>query len=232
MLGIETVQYFDRHACRYDELIESVAFQLDDAYDYLAQFVSGSQAEKRPLRVLELGIGTGGFTKHLLRRNPAAIVTGVDASSRMLDNAAQNLAVYGDRVSLIHGEFPAAIPDGEYDCVVSAIALSFYSIDYPAVFRRVHQVLQQGGIFAYAVNVAQNAMSVDRVLLQMLRQQMSLTEEQLVWLKSIKEKVNLYQVPADWHRSSLNHGGFVDVDCIYLRHKLGIFSGAKPRVAI
>jgi len=232
MLGTETVQYFDRHASRYDELIGSVAFQLDDAYDYLAQYVSGIFPEKHPLRVLELGIGTGGFTKHLLRLNSEAVVTGVDASSRMLENASQNLAEYGDRLSLIHGEFPGAIPDGEFDCVVSAIALSFYTIDYPGLFRRVHQVLNQGGVFAYAVNVAQNASSIDRVLLQMLRRRMSLTEEQLGWLKSIKEKVNLYQVPADWHRASLNQGGFVDVDCIYLRHKLGIFSGAKPRVAL
>ena len=232
MTGSETVQYFDRHAARYDELIESAAFQLDDAYDYLAQYVSGTQPEKRPLHVLELGIGTGGFTKHLLRLNPAAVITGIDASSRMIENATQNLAEYRDRLSLLHGEFPGAIPEGDYDCVVSAIALSFYTIDYTALFRKVHQVLQQGGVFAYAVNVAQNASSIDRVLLQMLRRHLSLSDEQLRWLKSIKEKVNLYQVPADWHRTSLNQGGFVDVDCIYLRHKLGIFSGAKPRVAI
>jgi len=135
-------------------------------------------------------------------------------------------------VTLVRGEFPNAIPDNEYDCVVSAIALSFYSIDFSALFRKVHSVLPPGGIFAYAVNVAQNASSVDRILMRMLREQVEITEEQLRWLKSIKQDVKFYQVPLDWHRTTLHQGGFCDIDCIYLRHKLAIFSGTKPRTAL
>ena len=66
----------------------------------------------------------------------------------------------------------------------------------------------------------------------MLRKRIDITEEQLHWLKSIQQNVKLYHVPADWHRAALEQGGFTDVDCIYLRHKLGIFSGAKALVAI
>lgn len=230
--GTETAQYFDRHASRYDELIETVGFQLDDAYEYLAHYITETQPGQHPVRVLELGVGTGRFTHHLLRVNSAAVVTGVDASSGMLEAAKRNLEEYRNRLSLIHGEFPGAIPDAEYDSVVSAIAFSFYNIDYVALFREVHRVLQPGGVFAYAVNVAQNASSVDRVLTQILRGRMEVTQEQLSWLRSIKENIKLYQVPIDWHRTALIGGGFCDVDCIYLRHKLGIFSGAKPRIAM
>jgi SAM-dependent methyltransferase len=179
---LETAQYFDRHAARYDELIGTVSFQVDDAYDYLARYVAGAWADKNPLR--------------------------------------------------IHGQFPDAIPDAEYECVVSAIALSFYNIDYAALFRKVHRVLKPGGLFVYAVNVAQNASSIDRILSGMLRKRIDITEEQLHWLKSIQQNVKLYHVPADWHRAALEQGGFTDVDCIYLRHKLGIFSGAKALVAV
>jgi transposase/precorrin-6B methylase 2 len=228
----ETRQYFDRHASRYDELIETVAFQLDDAYDYLAQYVGGTQLEETPVRILELGIGTGLLTGYLLGANPGAVVTGIDASSGMLERAGQNLEQYRERLSLIHGEFPDAIPDREYDCVVSAIALSFYNIDYAVLFRKVHRVLRPGGLFVYAVNVAQNAASVDHVLTRMLRRNVDITEEQMNWLRSIKGNVKLYQVPSDWHKNALYQGGFADVDCIYLRHKLGIFSGAKPRIAM
>jgi ubiquinone/menaquinone biosynthesis C-methylase UbiE len=230
--GLETARYFDRHASRYDELIETIAFQTHDAYDYLAEYISGTQVEKSPLRILELGIGTGQLTGHIFRANPAAAVTGIDASSRMLERAGHNLEQYRDRLSLIHGEFPAVMPESEYDCVVSAIALSFYNIDYAAVFRKVHRLLRPGGLFVYAVNVAHNALSVDHVMMRMLRRRVEITEDQLSWLKSIKENVKLFQVPSDWHRTALCQGGFVDVDCIYLRHKLGIFSGAKPRIAM
>lgn len=230
--AMETAQYFDRHAPRYDELIGTVSFQLDDAYDYLAHYIAGAWADKNPLRILELGIGTGLLTEHVLQTNGAAVVTGIDASSGMLERARQNLQPHAGRLSLIHGEFPEAIPDAEYDCVVSAIALAFYNIDYTSLFRRVHHVLKPGGLFVYAANVAQNASSIDRILSGMLRKRIDITDEQLRWLKSIQQNVKLYQVPVDWHRGALQHGGFSDVDCIYLRHKLGIFSGAKALVAV
>jgi ubiquinone/menaquinone biosynthesis C-methylase UbiE len=229
---VEITNYFDRHASRYDELIETVAFQLDDAYRYLAEYVSSVHPTRTGLRVLELGIGTGKFTKYLLQANPTAVVTGVDASAQMIEIARHNLIQYQERLSFTQGEFPDSIPNMTFDCVVSAIALSFYGIDYTKLFRRVHSVLDRGGVFAYAVNVAYNASSVDRVLSQMLRRQISVTAEQLLWLKGIGPNVQLYQVPADWHRATLSLGGFSDVDCIYLRHKLGIFSGTKPQVAV
>jgi ubiquinone/menaquinone biosynthesis C-methylase UbiE len=230
--ALETAQYFDRHAARYDELIGTVSFQVDDAYDYLARYITGAWEGKNPLRILELGIGTGLLTQHLLQTNSAVVVTGIDGSSGMLERARQNLQVHTDRLALIHGQFPDAIPNAEYDCVVSAIALSFYSVEYAALFRKVHRVLNPGGLFVYAVNVAQNASSIDRILSGMLRKRIDITNEQLHWLKSIQQNVKLYQVPADWHRAALEQGGFTDVDCIYLRHKLGIFSGAKALVAV
>jgi hypothetical protein len=100
------------------------------------------------------------------------------------------------------------------------------------LFRKIHRVLKPGGLFVYAVNVAQNASTVDRILSGMLRKRIDITTEQLGWLKSIQQNLKLYQVPADWHRGALAQGGFTDVDCIYLRHKLAIFSGAKAVVAV
>jgi ubiquinone/menaquinone biosynthesis C-methylase UbiE len=230
--NLDTANYFDRHAIRYDELVETVAFQLDDAYNYLAEYVTAMFPGKSQLRVLELGIGTGRFTRHLLEVNHAALVTGIDASSQMLERAALNLAQYQDRLTFIPGEFPEAIPDLQYDCVVSAIALSFYPIDYDVLFRELHRRLAPGGIVAYAVNVAYNNSCIDTALSRMLGRKMELTAEQLQWMKGIQGNVQLYQVPVDWHRAQLQRGGFCDVDCIYLRHKLGVFSGAKARVAV
>jgi ubiquinone/menaquinone biosynthesis C-methylase UbiE len=232
METLEIEQYFDRHAPRYDELVGTIGFQLNDAYDYLAKYIDMNYPDIDRVRILELGIGTGQLTERLLRNSSRAVITGVDASSQMLEGASRNLKPYQDRVSLIHGEFPQAIPETEYECVVSAIALSFYTIDFATLFRKVHQVLRPGGLFVYAVNVAHNSSSVDSVLARMLRERLEISSEQLNWMKGIRGNVKLFQVPTDWHRSALLSGGFCDVDCIYLRHKLGIFSAVKPRIAI
>lgn len=229
---LEIEQYFDRHAPRYDELVSTIGFQLNDAYEYLAQFIDMSYPDADRVRILELGIGTGQLTEQLLRNCSGAVITGVDASSQMLEVASRNLKTHQDRVSLIHGEFPQVIPEAEYDCVVSAIALSFYTIDFAALYHTIHNVLRPGGLFVYAVNVAHNSSPVDSVLARMLRQRLEISAEQLNWMKSIRGNVKLFQVPVDWHRAALLNAGFCDIDCIYLRHKLGIFSGVKPRIAI
>jgi tRNA (cmo5U34)-methyltransferase len=232
MDSLEIEQYFDRHADRYDELVSTIGFQLDDAYEYLAQYIDLNFPGTDRVRILELGTGTGQLTEQLLRNSSRVVITGVDASSQMLECASRNLKAYGDRVSLIHGEFPEVIPESEFECAVSAIAFSFYTIDFAALYRKIHKVLRPGGLFVYAVNVAQNSSSVDSVLSRMLRERLEISAEQLNWMKSIRGNVQLFQVPVDWHRTAMLHGGFSDVDCIYLRHKLGVFSGIKPRIAL
>ena len=231
-INTEIAEYFDRHAERYDELVSTVDFQLNDAYQYLADYVLHSTRDRDTRRILELGTGTGKLTKFLLESGENVVVTGVDSSAQMLEQAAANLREHEDRLSLVRGEFPDSIPDAEYDCVVSAIALSFYPIDYVALFRKVHRLLRKGGLFVYAANVAQNVSSVDDILTKMLTEKITINKEQLQWLKSIRGETDIYQVPGEWHPAQLRQGGFMDVDCIYLRYKLGIFSGAKPKVAL
>jgi len=108
--ALETAQYFDRHAARYDELIGTVSFQVDDAYDYLARYITGAWEGKNPVRILELGIGTGLLTRHLLQTNSAAIVTGIDGSSGMLERARQNLQAHTDACRSFTASSPTRSP--------------------------------------------------------------------------------------------------------------------------
>jgi len=231
-IGPEVRQYFAKHAGRYDELVGSLAFQLTDAYSYLACYLARQLSQERRPRVLELGIGTGALTRHLLMACEALCVTGIDASPEMLRQARHNLHGYEERLSLVCGEFPDAIPEAEYDCVVSGMALSFYGIDHAALFRRVHRALISGGCFAYAANVTQNASSVENVIAKMLGDRVSLSREQWEFLRQIRGKLRIFEPPIDWHTAQLRQTGFLDVDCIYLRYKLGIFAGIRPRVAL
>lgn len=88
-----------------------------------------------PGPVLELGIGTGETTRHLLARYPDARVTGLDSSPGMVFRA-RELGV--EEVRLARMEDP--LPDGPWDLVISV--LSVHHLDDPAkrdLLRRVRE---------------------------------------------------------------------------------------------
>jgi tRNA (cmo5U34)-methyltransferase len=85
-----------------------------------------------PLRVLELGVGTGETTRRLLAQYPDAAVTGLDSSPEMVFKARE----MGIAVKLARMEDP--LPDGPWDLMISV--LSVHHLDRPQkvdLFRRV-----------------------------------------------------------------------------------------------
>jgi tRNA (cmo5U34)-methyltransferase len=87
-----------------------------------------------PKRVLELGIGTGETTRHLLERYPDAEVTGLDASADMVFRARE----LGIEVRLARMEDP--LPDGPWDLVLSVLTVHHLDADGKRdLFRRVRE---------------------------------------------------------------------------------------------
>jgi tRNA (cmo5U34)-methyltransferase len=70
-----------------------------------------------PARVLELGIGTGETTRHVLERFPDASITGLDSSPAMVFRARE----LGIDVRLARMEDP--LPDGPWDLVIAVLSV-------------------------------------------------------------------------------------------------------------
>jgi tRNA (cmo5U34)-methyltransferase len=87
-----------------------------------------------PKRVLELGIGTGETTRHLLERYPDAEVTGLDASADMVFRARE----LGIEIRLARMEDP--LPDGPWDLVISVLSVHPLTGEQKRdLFRRVRE---------------------------------------------------------------------------------------------
>jgi len=116
------------------------------AYDRLQEeTVAASGTGAR--RVLELGTGTGETARRVLEQHPDAELVGIDASSRMLDQARTVLPA--ERVELRVARLEDPLPDGPFDVVVSVLAV--HHLDGAAkadLFARIAAVLGPGGLLA------------------------------------------------------------------------------------
>ena len=87
-----------------------------------------------PPRVLELGMGTGETTRHLLEAYPDAWVVGLDSSPEMVFHLRQEY----DDVQLARMEDP--LPDGPWDLVISVLSVHHLRDEAKrTLFRRVRE---------------------------------------------------------------------------------------------
>ncbi|CDZ94668.1 malonyl-ACP O-methyltransferase BioC [Pseudomonas saudiphocaensis] len=99
-----------------------------------------------PNRWLDLGCGTGYFSRRLAQCFPQAEGVALDIAEGMLRHAAPQggagAFVAGDAESL-------PLREGSVDLIFSSLALQWCE-DFPAVLREARRVLRPGGIFAFS----------------------------------------------------------------------------------
>jgi len=134
---------------RYDLVNRIITLGLDDQWRRLA---ARACLEGKPLRVLDLGCGTGDLTINLvLLAEEGVEITGLDYSLPMLELARKKAtrAGVGEKVKFVHGEATQVpFPDGYFDCV--GISFAFRNLTYKSPLRLPHlaevlRVLKRGG---------------------------------------------------------------------------------------
>jgi len=216
---------FTSHARAYDAMRRGFIPCFDSFYGTALDLVGGIRRAE-PLRVLDLGAGTGLFAALLLERMPDARITCLDASEGMLDEARIRFA--GDaRVDFVLADMASTDLDGPWDVVMSALAIHHLEQDAKkALFARIHNALSPGGLFVNAEQVLGptpaleeryalrwladvRAAGVPEDEIEKARQRMSFdrcasVEDQLAWLRE---------------------AGFRDVDCSFKSWRFAVLNG-------
>lgn len=140
---------FDREAAGYDTSAVSTMPGYAELHRMIVWGIPFLST--RPLRILELGAGTGTLTERLLEGFPHAQVTAVDISPRMIARARQKTRAHRDRVEFRVEPLSALTPEGPYDAIVSALAIHHLSDpEKRRLFRSLRRALSPAGYFGNA----------------------------------------------------------------------------------
>lgn len=98
-----------------------------------------------PIRILDLGCGTGEITRRLADRYPQATLVGIDILEGNLALARRDSAAYGARIDYAQGDaFALGHGDASFDLVVCR-HMSQAVPDFPHVLAEITRVLKPGG---------------------------------------------------------------------------------------
>ncbi|MFJ8162150.1 methyltransferase domain-containing protein [Streptomyces sp. NPDC096136] len=138
------VNDYDRFAAAY--AAENEGSLVNAYYERPAMLALAGDVAGR--RILDAGCGAGPLSAAL--RDRGALVTGLDASSGMLDLARRRL---GDDVPLYLADLGDRLPfeDGAFDDVVASLVLHYLE-DWDPVLAEVRRVLRPGGRLIVSVD--------------------------------------------------------------------------------
>lgn len=130
--------YIAHREMRFDIALEALAMTFGDDF-----------------HVLDIGCGPGSFSRRVLARFPAARVTAVDLDPLMLALAQTSLQEFATRVTFIRADISAPDAffalDGAPQAAVSSTAIHWLLPEQQAeLYRRIHRLLDDGGLFINA----------------------------------------------------------------------------------
>lgn len=127
------------------EISPRVADNILIAWPVILDFIKENKPHRENLRLLEYGCGTGSFAYKLYKLGYD--VTGVDSSEGMIVIANQ---AYGDEVKFLVGDSLILSEQTPFSIITSVMTFQFVE-DIEKTFRNIHNVLEPGGIFVFAV---------------------------------------------------------------------------------
>jgi len=132
----------------YDEHAELAIPQYKEMHEEMVRLIMRKWDRSFPLKLLDLGAGTGKTTEVILRSFPNGESVAVDKFPEMLNHARVRLDRFKCRVSYIEDDFLDADLGSNYNVCASALAIHHQdALGKQQIFNKVYNALEPGGIF-------------------------------------------------------------------------------------
>lgn len=220
-------QAFNAAAADYDQLRRILIPCFDDFYGTAVGVIPFNRMA--PLRVLDLGAGTGLYSGMVQYAFPNAEFTLLDLASEMLEKAKTRFSKMGKSPRILTGDYVETDLEGLYDLVISGLSIHHLSdSDKERLYQRIYNALKPGGMFINADQVLGKTPELE----QRYRQQwldsvraLGISDEEL---KAAKKRMEYDRTATlDAQLGWLEAAGFQDIDCWYKNYSFAVFGGYR-----
>jgi tRNA (cmo5U34)-methyltransferase len=222
--------HFDGEAAIFDDLILKL---IPDYRAMVAALVGALPFEAQaPIRVLDLGCGTGTIARAVVGQFPQARLTCVDVAASMIAAAREKLA--GREADFVVGDFASVDLGGPYEAVVSSLALHHLEAEAEkrAMYGRIFAALAPGGVFVNADVVLGGSDWLSRRAIEGWAEWMAANvgwgEVRNTWLPKHEAEDRPARLVdhIDWLRGV----GFVDVDVLWKRLNFAVYCARRAEL--
>lgn len=223
---------FGMGAREYDRARRQLVPNFEDFYSSVFELLTFEK--DRPLRVLDLGAGTGLLSEMVAERFPEVRITLADISDEMLEVARRRFLSDSARFDFRATDYAGEEEWGEYEIIVSALSIHHLEDrDKRKVFRKAYENLSPGGVFVNADQVLGATPEIEerhhKYWLRRVREADVAERDLNAALERMKEdKSATLASQLAW----LQEAGLDPVDCIYKDHQFAVYGGYKPNEKI
>lgn len=219
---------FDQSIAYYDDWMMKALPNYTDIYRTALELIPFTS--DAAIDVLDLGAGTGLFSKHVLDKYPNARFVLYDLAEKMLGVARKRFADYPGRFRYVVGDYRKIEGVQDYDLVISSLSIHHLEDeDKRALFHRIFELLRNGGLFVHIDQIRGETSYVRDLYWNHWLEQVrdaGFSEER------IQESIDRRK-PYDRDATLedqvlwLKESGFENVDCVYKNFFVGVFLAMK-----
>jgi len=202
--------FFDARAVGYDQHMQDDIFPGTMLTQFYQAVSSPVEETDEPLRILDLGCGTGLEIEAVFQRVPNASITGVDLAEGMLEQLRTRFAAHMNQITLETASFlTMSLGTQAYDYVISTMAVHHLLHDTKReLYKKIHAALKPGGKYIEGDSVIPAVLE---------RQFLAEYHEQVTGIPQTQDGQYHIDIPfsMDTQRSLLLEAGFKDFQLVW-----------------
>ena len=222
-------QHFEEEAQEFDAIIRRLIPNYEQMLDALVTALPFNRSQ--PIRVVDLGCGTGTIARRIKDVYPQAQITCVDIAEKMLQIAQVKLGDPGDDLRYQLANFEDYEFDTTYDVAVSSLALHHLVNDDDKIkfYKKIYDCLTIGGVFYNADVVLGSSSHLQKRYMEKWREymrlQVSVEEIEQKWIPQHYDEDHPACLMSQlaWLRDL----GFTEVDVIWKYYNFSVYGGRK-----
>ncbi|MFL7790534.1 MAG: class I SAM-dependent methyltransferase [Anaerolineae bacterium] len=221
-------QAFDRTVAYYDDWMQKALPGYDDLFAVATAAMPF--AGDAPIRVLDLGAGTGLFSQHVLQRYSNATFVLTDVAAKMLEVAKQRFAEQAGRFEFTVEDYRNLQAVGDFDLIISSLSIHHLTdAEKKRLCQQIYTALREGGAFVNVDQIKGETVYLQDMYWELWLRHVRASDAPEEQIQESIERRTTYDQDASLADQLLwlREAGLVNVDCVYRHTFVGVFLAMK-----